>query len=113
MCYREVFYHNDGSPRKQGENVTDPIFAKTLNEISRNPLDFYNGSISKLIVEDIQARGGILTEKDLRDFTVKEREVLVGSMTDDDKLYTTSAPSSGSTMLMILNILKGMESKVK
>ena len=108
-CYREVYYRKDGVPRKQGEIVTDPIFAKTLTKISQDPLDFYNGGIAKEIVKDIQERGGILTEEDLKNFHVKEREVLVGRMTNDDKLYTSSAPSSGSTLIMILNILKGMD----
>ena len=105
---REVYYDKNGAPRKQGDIITDPVFAKTLQEISEDPYSFYNGSIAKDMVKDIQGRGGILTEDDLKNFTAKEREVLVSSMSDDDILYTTSAPSSGSTMIMILNILKGI-----
>ena len=83
------------------------IFAKTLTEISQNPMSFYNGSIARELAKDIKARGGIITEEDFKNFTVKERQVLKGSMTNDDTLYTTSAPSSGSTMIMMVNILKG------
>ena len=106
LC-REIFYHKDGSPRSEGETIKDPIFAKTLTEISQNPMSFYNGSIARELAKDIKARGGIITEEDFKNFTVKERQVLKGSMTNDDTLYTTSAPSSGSTMIMMVNILKG------
>ena len=106
LC-REIFYHKDGSPRSEGETIKDPMFAKTLTEISQNPMSFYNGSIARELAKDIKARGGIITEEDFKNFTVKERQVLKGSMTNDDTLYTTSAPSSGSTMIMMVNILKG------
>ena len=102
-----MFFHKNGSLRSQGETIKDPIFAKTLTEISQNPMSFYNGSIAREIVKDIKARGGILTEEDLKSFMVKEREVLKSSINNGDTLYTTSAPSSGSTLIMILNILKG------
>ena len=102
-----MFFHKNGSTRSQGDTIKDPIFAKTLTEISQNPMSFYNGSIAREIVKDIKARGGIITEEDLKTFTVKEREVLKSTIHNGDTLYTTTAPSSGSTLIMILNILKG------
>ena len=58
------------------------------------------------MVKDIQDRGGILSMEDLQNFTAINRRVLK-SYVNDDILYTTSATSSGSTMIMMLNILKG------
>jgi gamma-glutamyltranspeptidase len=77
-----------------------------LTELSENPLSFYNGSLAREMVKDIQDRGGILTLEDLQNFTATRRRVL-SSFVNDDILYTTSATSSGSTLIMILNILKG------
>ena len=105
LLFRKLYYRQDLSPRQKNEIITDPIFAKTLTEISENPMSMYNGSLAREIVKDIQARGGIITEDDLKNFVLK---VLESSMTNDDILYNTSAPSSGSTMIMMLNILKGI-----
>ena len=103
-----MYFDAQGTPRKEGEIVKDPVFAATLREISKNPLSMHNGSLAQEIVRDIQQRGGIITEDDIKNnMAVKERDVLVTSMSDDDTLYTTSSPSSGATLILILNILKG------
>ena len=101
-----MYFRDDGTPREEGETITDPIFARTLATLAEDPLSFYNGSIAREMVKDIQDRGGILTMADLQNFTATPRRVLK-SFVNDDILYTTSATSSGSTMIMILNILKG------
>ncbi|CAB4016120.1 gamma-glutamyltranspeptidase 1-like, partial [Paramuricea clavata] len=106
--FKELYFHDDGTPRKEGETITDPVFAKTLTELAENPLSFYNGSLAREMVKDIQDRGGILTLEDLQNFTATTRRVL-SSFVNDDILYTTSATSSGSTLIMILNILKGFK----
>ena len=102
-----MYFHEDGTPREEGENITDPIFAKTLAELSEDPFSFYNGSVAREMVQDIQSRGGILTMEDLQNFTAIKRRVLSASV-HDHTLYTTSATSSGSTLIMTLNILKGI-----
>ena len=106
--FKEVYFHDDGTPRAEGETITDPVFAKTLVELAENPFSFYNGSIAREMVKDIQDRGGILSMEDLQNFTAINRRVLK-SYLSDDTLYTTSATSSGSTMIMMLNILKGFK----
>ena len=101
-----MYFDKDGEPRKEGETITDPIFAKTLTELAEDPFSFYNGSIAREMVKDIQSRGGILTMEDLKNFTATKRRVLSTSI-NNDTLYTTSATTSGSTLITILNILKG------
>ena len=93
--HREVYFYEDGTPRNEGETITDPVFAKTLTELAEDPLSFYNGSIAREIVKDVQDRGGILTLEDLQNFKATTRRVL-SSFVNDDILYTTSATSSGS-----------------
>jgi gamma-glutamyltranspeptidase/glutathione hydrolase/leukotriene-C4 hydrolase len=34
----------------------------------KNATEFYNGTLGKLLVEDIQERGSIITMKDLNDY---------------------------------------------
>ncbi|XP_028396634.1 glutathione hydrolase 1 proenzyme-like [Dendronephthya gigantea] len=106
--FKEIYFNDDGQPRSEGETIKDPIFAKTLKELSEDPFSFYNGTIAKEMVKDIQDRGGILTMDDLKNFTATNRRVL-SSFVNEDTLYTTSATSSGSTLIMILNILKGFK----
>lgn len=105
--HRELYFHEDGSPKTEGEIITDPTFARTLEKISVDPYSFYNGTIAQEMISDLQRRGGILSLDDLKTFTAKKRRVLSTSI-KDDILYTTSATSSGSTLIMILNILKGL-----
>ena len=87
--------------------MTDPVFTETLRRISEDPLSIHDGLLAQEIAKDIQQRGGIVTEDDLRNSTVNEREVLATSMSDEDTLYTTSTPSSGASLILVLNILKG------
>jgi len=46
-----------------------PKLASTLRSIAENGVEiFYNGSIGRQLVEDVQNLGGILTEKDLLEY---------------------------------------------
>ena len=83
-----------------------PKFAKTLERIRDNPHDFYNGELAKDIVQDIQDGGGIFTLDDLKNYQVKFRRPMNGSL-GNYSWYSTPPPGSGVVLSFILNILKG------
>ena len=83
-----------------------PKFAKTLERIRDNPDDFYNGELAKDIVQDIQDGGGIFTLDDLKNYQVKFRRPMNGSL-GNYSWYSTPPPGSGVVLSFILNILKG------
>lgn len=83
-----------------------PKFAKTLERIRDNPEDFYNGELAKDIVQDVKDAGGIFTLDDLKNYKVKFKRPVNGTL-GDDTWYSTPPPGSGAVLSLILNILKG------
>jgi gamma-glutamyltranspeptidase/glutathione hydrolase len=98
-------YQRNGDFYKPGETFAQPELAKTLVRIATNPDDFYHGDIAHRLAAFIQAGGGLITEKDLADYQVKDRTPIYGSYKGYD-IVTAPPPSSGGIVLVeILNIL--------
>lgn len=54
---------------QEGDIIKRPKLAKTLEKIAEHgPSIFYKGEIGEKIVEDVQAKGGILTLQDLEEY---------------------------------------------
>lgn len=71
---RSVFARN-GKLLKRGDICYNKKLADTLKIISKNgPQAFYGGLIGLNLVEDVQKAGGILSMKDLKSYSVKEKE---------------------------------------
>ena len=83
-----------------------PKFAKTLERIRDDPEGFYSGELAKDVVKDIQEKGGIITLDDLKNYRVKFRQPMNGSL-GNYSWYSTPPPGSGVVLSFILNILKG------
>lgn len=70
------------------------------------PLDFYNGTLSKLIIEDLQDIQSLVTADDLESY----RADVVSSISmplGDDILYAVPPISSGTIVANILSTLEG------
>ncbi|KAJ7375104.1 hypothetical protein OS493_001838 [Desmophyllum pertusum] len=105
--HRGLLFNKDGELKKPGEILYMPTFAKTLERIRDNPDDFYNGSLARDIVQDIQDGGGIFTLDDLKNYQVKFRRPMNGTV-GNYSWYSTPPPGSGVVLSFILNILKGI-----
>jgi len=103
---RELLFNKDGKLKKLGETLCMPKFAKTLERIRDNPEDFYYGELAKDIVQDVKDGGGIFTLDDLKNYKVKFKTPLSGTL-GDYTWYSTPPPGSGAVLSLILNILKG------
>jgi gamma-glutamyltranspeptidase/glutathione hydrolase len=102
-------FQRNGEFFAPGEVLKQPDLAKTLERIASNPKDFYRGNLAKQLAAAIQRGGGLITEQDLRDYEVKEREPIRGTYRGYD-VYSAPPPSSGGIALMeILNILEGWD----
>ena len=104
--FRELLFTEDGDLKELGEVLHMPKFARTLERIRNDPEDFYYGDLAKDVVKDIQDGGGIITLEDLKNYTVKFRRPLNGTM-GEYAWYSTPPPGSGVVLSFILNILKG------
>jgi len=103
---RRIF-QRDGHYYEQGEILRQPELARTLEQISANPDDFYKGAMAREIAASVQKGGGLITADDLAHYEVKEREPVRGTYRGYE-IISAPPPSSGGVMLIeILNILEG------
>ncbi|KAI9475132.1 hypothetical protein LPJ78_000373 [Coemansia sp. RSA 989] len=105
--FNTTYFNSQGELLKVGEPVYRPELAKTLSEVAHNgPDSFYKGYIAKSLVKTIQDQGGILTTDDFARYTVVEREP-IETYYHGRRVITGSAPTSGSILLNMLNVVEG------
>jgi len=104
-------FERDGNFYQPGEFFRQPELARTLERIADNPDSFYRGDLARELARDIRKGGGLVTERDLAAYEVKEREPVIGTYGGTYKDYTViSAPppsSGGIALIEALNILDG------
>lgn len=113
LCHCEdasKIYLNNNNYYKSGDIFKNPDLAKTLEYISKYGYDgFYKGSIGDAIVETVNLKGGILTQKDLEDYQVDIKEPVIGHYRGY-KIISSPPPSSGGThIIQTLNILENFD----
>ncbi len=107
---RRIFLR-EGKLYREGEILRQPELAATLGRLQKKgPREFYEGKTARLIAEDMQHNGGLITRQDLRDYTPKERVPLRGSYRGYG-IISMPPPSSGGGAVLIemLNILEGFD----
>ncbi len=98
----------DGKFYEPGDTFVQPELGRTLDRIARlGAKDFYEGETARLLAEDMQAHGGLITLDDLRKYTAIERKPLTGTY-HGYTLVTAPPPSSGGVgILQMLAMLDG------
>lgn len=105
--FARLFLKEDGSIPSAGERLKQPDLARTLAAIaSQGEAIFYRGWIANLMVSQLQAQGGILTQRDLENYSATWREPLLGRYRDN-VVVGMPLPSAGG--IAILQILKALE----
>ena len=84
--------------------------ARTLELLAQNgKAGFYAGKVARRLVKGTRDAGGIWSLKDLEQYTIRERQPIVGQYTGY-RIVSAAPPSSGGVALLeILNILNGIE----
>lgn len=89
---------------KPDHMLRQPQLANTLRRIAdQGPTDFYRGKTAKMIVDQMQANGGLITQEDLKQYQVKWRQPIVASW-NGQKVISAPPPSSGG--IAIVQLLK-------
>jgi gamma-glutamyltranspeptidase/glutathione hydrolase len=102
-------FQRDGKLYKAGETFRQPELARTLERIAADPDDFYHGKMARELVEDLKKGGALLTLDDLAQYSVVERDPIVGTF-HNYTVISAPPPSSGGIVLMsALNILEGYD----
>lgn len=107
---REMLLKRDGSVYREGETLRLPDLAKSYRAISSRGTDwFYRGPFAEQVAEWMKDNGGLLTEADFADYSVKLREPIVTTYRGY-KIVGFPPPSSGGVhVAQILNILEHFE----
>ena len=101
-------FQRDGKEYDAGEIFAQPDLARTLSRIEKQgSKDFYEGETARMLAKDMAAHGGLITEADLKAYTVHERQVLTGTY-KGYTILTSPPPSSGGVgILQMLGMLDG------
>jgi gamma-glutamyltranspeptidase / glutathione hydrolase len=100
-----------GRAPRPGDVFRNPDLADTLELIARGGRDaFYRGPVASAIVNDSQARGGLLSDKDFAAHRSDWVEPITTSYRGYD-VYGLPPNTQGITVLQMLNILEGYDLK--
>ncbi len=110
------FYAGEGNFREHfagmttGETFKQPVLAATLRRIAEDPDDFYTGEIAGLTVAQMKASGGLITARDLAEYTAVWRAPLVAPWRGH-QVVSTPPPSSGGIALAQLLTMRDAASE--
>ncbi len=95
-----------GAMLQPGELLRQSDYASTLEQLARQGAkDFYTGDISREIVKNFDANGGLFTSEDLASYRSNVDETVSGTYRGID-VHTMPLPASGPQLVMMLNILE-------
>ena len=103
-------FSRDGVPYEEGELFRQADLARTLGRIRDQGRDgFYAGETARLVAEEMERGGGMITEEDLARYEAQERVPIRGTYRGYE-LVSMPPPSSGGTgIVQMLNILEGFD----
>jgi len=105
---RRIFQRG-GNFYQPGEVFRQPDLARTLTRIEQDPASFYHGALAGDLARAIEKRGGLVSEKDLAIYQVKDRRPLTGTYRQYEILASPPPSSGGIALLETLNILEGFD----
>ncbi len=101
---KRIFLRDQGSVPALGSLLIQEDLAKTFEIIAQEgKAGFYRGRVAKSITHTVRSKRGILTDKDLRDYRMKERMPVQGAY-KGLKVFSMPPPSSGG--VHVIQILK-------
>lgn len=93
---------------KEGDLLKNPTLAKTLEDVVEQGADaIYKGKRARNLAADIQAAGGIITERDLNRYKATLRSPLIAEASGFSFVSVPPPSSGGATIIGILRFLSG------
>ncbi len=101
-------FTKNGKPYKEGDLFKQKDLANTLKRIRDKGRDgFYKGETAKLIIAEMKRGGGLISLKDLEDYSSVIRDPILGTYRGYE-IISVGPPSSGGVgLVQFLNILEG------
>lgn len=101
-------FSKNGVPFEAGEVWRQPDLARTLRRIrDHRETDFYAGETARLLVEEMERGGGLITMEDLARYEAVERPPIVGNFRGYEIVSMGPPSSGGIALIQMLNILEG------
>jgi gamma-glutamyltranspeptidase / glutathione hydrolase len=112
---RRIFL-NDGKMFHAGDTLRQPELAATLKRIAKNGgAEFYRGETAKMLVDDMNRMGGLITLEDLAQYQPKVRQALQADYEYDGHKWdviSSPPPSSGGVAIIeAMNMLQNVPLK--
>lgn len=104
-----TFLRDDRESRlpRVGEVMRQPRLAATLGRLAaRGAEEFYHGDMAREIVNDVQNRGGVLCEEDLRGLDLPAMRAVLGAEYRRWRVISAPPPSGGLQVLLALRLLE-------
>ncbi len=108
----QCVYGKPGGRWQPGDRLVQKELARTLRRIAeKGAAGFYQGETAELIVREMKAGGGLITEKDLAGYRVKERRPIHGTYRGYDVYAPPPSSSGGICLVQMLNVLENFPLK--
>ncbi len=112
--FHRAFGRPDGKPWQRGDRLVQPALADVLERIAAaGPDGFYRGPTAKLLAEEMQRGGGLVTQADLAAYQPQEREPVRGAYRGHEVVGMPPSSSGGTTLIEALNILETFDLKAR
>ncbi len=99
--------------KPDGATLVQPELADVLETIGREgPRAFYIGPVADKIVASVRAAGGLMTRRDLEDYTPVMRDPVSGTYRGYQVVSVPPPSSGGVHLIEMLNILEGYPSQL-
>lgn len=109
---KKLLTNSEGEYLKEGELFVNKQLGNTLRAIANDGVEtFYEGEVAQNMTRDVLNNGGILTMSDMKNYTVKKRDVLQLKLNNEYTVNTMPLPGGGPIVSMIHNILSGYSFK--
>ncbi len=106
-------YLVEGEAPQLGVNFRQPDLGQVLKSIRDNGRSgFYEGWVAKTIAQAMAESGGIITEGDLKNYRVVEREPVRGTFRGYEVVSAPPPSSGGTHIIQMLNILEPFDLQV-
>jgi len=103
-------FSKDGEPYEAGEVWRQPDLAATLERIMNEGRDgFYLGETARLIADEMERGGGLITLEDLERYEAVERAPVRGTFFGHEIISMGPPSSGGVAIVQMLNILEGYD----
>ncbi|RZC34783.1 G glu transpept domain containing protein, partial [Asbolus verrucosus] len=109
---REWFHNSEGEFKKMGSVIKPKKLCDTLRLVAQNGGDdLYNGTLGKMLLEDLEEMGSLITKEDLENYKAEWMEPIMVELRHKERIYSVPPPGSGVLLGFIMNILDGFKFK--